>query len=459
MIRSGRSRSAVRTRSCSVTAPAPSAFAGLASSRTTWPARRNSAVSSTATTRSSAGISVERTFRRVVFPAPVPPLTTRFRLSATASASCRAPSSSTPPPCNKGNQVGDGGGEPAHRHHRPVHGDRRDDGMESAAVGETGIDHRRCLIEPEPERRQGSLHRSNNRIGPGESDGRRLELTPSLDPHRAVAVDENISDIRLAEEALDRSQPDQGVDHILNGARWRQRCLLGDQTPQLGGDRLLVQRHRGGDNPVDQTVDQIHGARHTGSQARTHRQRRSTTPRNNDPTTDGARWWEDRARAGHRCPEAGPLPDRRPFAIGCSAPGSSGTTGTTGTSTGGGWSGVARSTTAGQPAMRASRISAASSTVTPPLRSTATPLRDGLNSSRRGWRRTRSARVAPSPYAGPKGSRSITSAVPAEAARPSGAIDDNNRSVGHQVERAATHRTYVPEEPLPRSCQRDRSMA
>ncbi len=75
-IRSGRIRSALRTRSRIVTSPRLSMFGGRASRRRTccW-LSCSSAASSMVMTRSSSGMKEESTFRVVVLPAPVPPET------------------------------------------------------------------------------------------------------------------------------------------------------------------------------------------------------------------------------------------------------------------------------------------------------------------------------------------------------------------------------------------------
>lgn len=96
-MRSGRRRRACRSRLRTVISPAPSAFGGRASSRTTWPPRRSSAASSTVTVRSDRSISFDRTLSSVVFPAPVPPATSRFIRSETDTRSSSAPSSVMPP--------------------------------------------------------------------------------------------------------------------------------------------------------------------------------------------------------------------------------------------------------------------------------------------------------------------------------------------------------------------------
>ncbi len=74
MMRSGRIRSELRTRSRIEISPRPSTFDGRASSVTTcgcW--SRSSALSSTVMIRSPAGTAAESALSSVVLPAPVPP--------------------------------------------------------------------------------------------------------------------------------------------------------------------------------------------------------------------------------------------------------------------------------------------------------------------------------------------------------------------------------------------------
>ena len=76
MIRSGRMRSAFRTRSRIETSPLPSRFAGRCSMESTWSwLSCSSAASSMVTIRSLSGMKLETTLSIVVLPDPVDPLT------------------------------------------------------------------------------------------------------------------------------------------------------------------------------------------------------------------------------------------------------------------------------------------------------------------------------------------------------------------------------------------------
>ncbi len=88
MIRSGRMRSALRTRSRIVISPRFSRLAGRASSRSTCSWRScSSAASSMVMIRSSSGMKADSTFSVVVLPEPVPPLITMFSRPCTQSRS------------------------------------------------------------------------------------------------------------------------------------------------------------------------------------------------------------------------------------------------------------------------------------------------------------------------------------------------------------------------------------
>ncbi len=96
--RSGRIRSACRTRSRIETAPAPSTFGGRASNRTTWGCTgRSSPASSTNTIRSPGSTSPSSAASRVVLPVPVPPVTKKASRAATSAAISRTPSEGSAP--------------------------------------------------------------------------------------------------------------------------------------------------------------------------------------------------------------------------------------------------------------------------------------------------------------------------------------------------------------------------
>ena len=91
MMRSGRIRSALRTRSRWVISPLPSRLVGRVSRRTTCGCCNcSSAASSTVTTRSPGSISRDMAFIIVVLPEPVPPEMMMFSRARAAISSTRA---------------------------------------------------------------------------------------------------------------------------------------------------------------------------------------------------------------------------------------------------------------------------------------------------------------------------------------------------------------------------------
>ena len=110
MMRSGRMRSELRTRSRIETSPRPSTLDGRASSVTTCGCcRRSSALSSTVMMRSPPGTAEESAFSSVVLPAPVPPEITTLsfaRTSARSSSTVGASIDDIPVSCSSVNSRG-----------------------------------------------------------------------------------------------------------------------------------------------------------------------------------------------------------------------------------------------------------------------------------------------------------------------------------------------------------------
>ena len=128
MMRSGRMRSALRTRSRCVTSPLPSMFGGRVSSRTTCGCCScSSAESSMVTMRSVDGMKAERMFSSVVLPEPVPPEITTFSRACTMPFSTFASGSSIVPRRIRSSTDSSSTREAADRQHRAVERQRRDD--------------------------------------------------------------------------------------------------------------------------------------------------------------------------------------------------------------------------------------------------------------------------------------------------------------------------------------------
>ena len=148
-MRSGRIRRALRTRSRIFTSPRPSMFGGRDSSGSTccwwsW----SSFASSTVTMRSSSGMKLDSTFSSVVFPVPVPPLTTTVQATAHAAVHEVRDLRRERPEADEVVDLERLLGELPDGHERPADGERMHDHVHAGAVGEAGVDHRVRLVDP-----------------------------------------------------------------------------------------------------------------------------------------------------------------------------------------------------------------------------------------------------------------------------------------------------------------------
>ena len=148
MMRSGRMRRALMTRSRWVMAPAPSIFdrAGFQPHHVRC-CSCSSAVSSMVTTRSSSGMKRESVFSMVVLPEPEPPEMTMFSRASTQ------PLRKSSMPVREGlvlDQIFGGEqllAEAADGHHGADQRQRRDDGADARAVGQARVDDGRGVVD------------------------------------------------------------------------------------------------------------------------------------------------------------------------------------------------------------------------------------------------------------------------------------------------------------------------
>ena len=153
MMRSGRMRSALRTRSRIGIAPLPSMFGGRDSSVTTCSWRSwSSAASSIVTIRSSFGMNDDSTLSVVVLPEPVPPETKMLRRASTHALEelehlgrRGAEPDQVVDRERRGGELPDGDDRADQRQ-------RRDDGVDAGAVGQAGVDHRARLVDAPADR-------------------------------------------------------------------------------------------------------------------------------------------------------------------------------------------------------------------------------------------------------------------------------------------------------------------
>ena len=213
MMRSGRMRSELRTRSRIVTSPLPSTLAGRASSVTTCGCcRRSSALSSTVMMRSPAGTAADIAFSSVVLPAPVPPEITTLRRAATQARSSplgRLVERAHLHQLREREQAR----EAPDRHRRPAQRERRDDHVDALAGRQARVDHRAGLVDAAVDLRDDAVDRLVQLRLVGEGDVRALEPALALEEDLVGAVDHDLGDRRVGEQRLEHPEADRLVDH------------------------------------------------------------------------------------------------------------------------------------------------------------------------------------------------------------------------------------------------------
>ena len=255
MIRSGRMRSELRTSSRIAISPSPSMFLGRASSRSTcsW-CSWSSAASSIVTIRSASGIADESAFSSVVLPVPVPP--EMRMLSSRGDAGAR-------------NVDGLGADraeidhvvereallrELADRDERAGQRQRRDDHVDAAAVREARVDHRRRLVDATTDLRHHLVDDAAQVRVVVEAHGRLEQPALALDPDVPGAVDHDLRDRVVGEQALERAVAEDVVGDLLAEALAvvaRERRLAGEMPSDVHHDALA---QRGG---VHRDVEQL----------------------------------------------------------------------------------------------------------------------------------------------------------------------------------------------------------
>ena len=175
-------------------------------------------------------MKLDRTFSSVVFPAPVPPemITLRrdshgrfqkveHRLGeglAVDQVMC-AEASRT---------------KSTDRENRAVQRQRRDDGVHPRTVHEPGIDHRAGFVDPAPDRADDPLDDLQQVAVVLEHDRRRLQLAVPFDVDLIVTVHEDVRDVRVSEQRLQWTEPEELVQHVddeILALREAQRNRLG----------------------------------------------------------------------------------------------------------------------------------------------------------------------------------------------------------------------------------------
>ena len=160
-------------------------------------------------------MKLDSTFSSVVLPAPVPPLIRQFSRALTQ--------------CDRKSSIGRVsarsvheivglealGRKPADREQRAVHRQRRDDGVDARAVRQARVDHRRAVVDAAADAADDAVDDAHQVLVVLKRRGHALEHAGALDEDVLVRVDQDVADRRVAQQRLERSEP----EHVVDAAR------------------------------------------------------------------------------------------------------------------------------------------------------------------------------------------------------------------------------------------------
>ncbi len=212
-----------------MTSPSPSMFFGRHSRRSTWRwARRSSAASSIVTIRSSSGIARgQRVQQRRLARAGAPrdqDVEPRHHARGEQLGGVRRQRAEA----DEVIEVEAFASELPDRQQRPGQRQRRDDGVDPAAVGETRVDHRRGLIDPAPDLGDHLVDDPTQMRFVGESHRGLVQPAGALDPDVVWAVDHDLGDGVVVEQPLERAVAEDVV-----GERAGQQLAVLARDPRL----------------------------------------------------------------------------------------------------------------------------------------------------------------------------------------------------------------------------------
>src|SRR5918994_1987905 len=221
-MRSGRMRRALMSSCRWRIAPLPSTFGGRVSRRATcsW-CSWSSAASSMVTMRSRSEMNADSTFSSVVLPAPVPPLISMFSLDRTQ--------------CSRNSSIGRVIDRMLTRSWalRRSAGKRR---IDSSGPSTARVDHRRTVVDATADAADDAVDDAHQVLVVLERRRQPFELALALDVHVLVGVDQDVAHRGVAQQRLERAQPEDFVDDVgeegLALAHAERGAFLGDQLEE-----------------------------------------------------------------------------------------------------------------------------------------------------------------------------------------------------------------------------------
>ena len=162
----------------------------------------------------SCGMYCERIFRKVVLPAPVPPEIRMLIRARTAAASISIISGGDTLQLHQLVRSQRTGAETADGQSRAVERQRRNDRIDTRAVGQARIHHRRRLIHPAAYARDDAVDDLQQVAIVAERRIGLLEHAAFLNEHMVLAVDQDVGDLWIAQQRLERAQTEDLIQQI-----------------------------------------------------------------------------------------------------------------------------------------------------------------------------------------------------------------------------------------------------
>ena len=153
------------------------------------------------------------------------------------------------------------GRETADREQRAVDRQRRNDRVDARAVGEPRVDHRRAVVDAAADAADDAVDDAQQVASSWNDVGTRSSRPRALDEHVLVGVDQDVADRRIAQQRLERPEPEDFVDQLAEQdvalAQAERRSFFGEQLADQRADlafgaRAIGVRQRLEIQPVEQ---------------------------------------------------------------------------------------------------------------------------------------------------------------------------------------------------------------
>ena len=122
---------------------------------------------------------------------------------------------------------------------------RRDDGVDARAVGQPRVNHRRGFVDPPADPRHDAVDDAHQVLIVAKAHGGLVDFAAAFDPYAAVAVDQDVGDVVVLQQRLERPEAQHvaggGFDQAHPIGLGQQQMILIDQ---LVDDRVHLRQQR-----------------------------------------------------------------------------------------------------------------------------------------------------------------------------------------------------------------------